>query len=77
MLMHCRRSRLGAPLKILEQFLKLLATQITITKNLSKQARPNCFASVNWHDGRAAIWVMQKMMATFDAKHHKTSLLQD
>jgi hypothetical protein len=59
----------------LKKFLKLLTTQVAITKNLGKQARPNYFASVNWHDCRTTIIVVEEMVTTFDAKKHKTSLL--
>jgi len=64
-------------LKPLKEFLKLLAIQVTITKNLSEQPRPNCFARVNWHDCRTTIMVMKEMMTAFDTEHCKTSLLQD
>ncbi len=61
----------------LKELLKLLATQVTITKNLGEQPRPNCFAGVNRHDCRTTILVMKKMMTAFDAEHYKTRLLQD
>ena len=64
-------------LRGLKEFLKLLAIQIAITKNLGEQPRSNSFARVNRHNCRTAIRVMNKMMAAFDAKQYKTSLLQD
>ena len=63
--------------KLLKQLLKLFSTQVTITKNLGEQPGPNCFARVNRHYCRTTIFVMNKMMATFNAEHYKTSLLQD
>ena len=59
----------------LEELLKLLAIQITITKNLGEQARPEGLARVDRHYCRTAIPVMQKMVAAFDAKYFKASFL--
>jgi hypothetical protein len=60
----------------LEKLLKLLAIQITITKNLGEQPRPKNLAGVNPRYRRTAIGVMKKMMTAFDAEYFKTSLLQ-
>jgi hypothetical protein len=64
-------------LRELKEFLKLLTIQVAVTKNFGEQSRPNGFARVNWHDCRAAIRVMNKMMAAFDAEQFKASLFQD
>ena len=63
-------------MKPLKQLLKLLAIQVTITKNLSQQPRPERFAGVDTHYGRTTIGVMKKMVTAFDAEYFKTSLLQ-
>jgi len=65
------------PWKPLKKLLKLLAIQVTITKNFSEQPRANCFARVDWYYCRTAIGVMKKMVAAFDAEYFKTSFLQD
>lgn len=56
--------------------MKLLAIQVTITKNLSEQPWPKSFAGVDWHYRRTTIGVMNKMVTPLDAEYFKTSLLQ-
>jgi hypothetical protein len=61
---------------MLEEFLKLFASELAIAKNLGKKPGTDCLARVDRHDGRSAVLVPQEMMTPLHAHDLEPSLFQ-